>query len=48
MRIIATNSTKETCVGKQVFINLPVANLSKSVAFFKALVGKVFDFEQFK
>jgi hypothetical protein len=35
--IIATNYTKEKSVSKQIFINLPVADLPKSIAFFKAL-----------
>lgn len=35
--IITTNDTKEKSVIKQVIINLPVADLAKSMAFFKAL-----------
>ena len=35
--IITTHGTKEKSVIKQVFINLPVADLPKSRAFFKAL-----------
>jgi len=37
LHIIATNNTKGKSVSKQVIINLPVANLPKSMAFFKAL-----------
>jgi predicted lactoylglutathione lyase len=36
-RIITINNKKEKPVNKQVFINLPVANLSKSMAFYEAL-----------
>ena len=37
MAIAATSSPEENPVSKQVFINLPVADLPKSIAFFEAL-----------
>ncbi len=36
-QVIATNKTQVKSMSKQVFINLPVADLPKSIAFFEAL-----------
>ena len=33
----ATNNTRDRTVSKQIFVNLPVADLPKSLAFFEAL-----------